>query len=398
MEFYKGRYLSNRPMGELKKLKLARETFREELMYLYEVKESPIRYSLLKEDQTKSRLLFYKQYDFFLQKVVYIMEFSQRDVDDKEFIYKTEEFSEFHRALREFVGSGKFYDIDNWALKDEEERRKKELEERVLNEIIRETAYTYNKINLTDETCDVYTSKVGGVPYMPVGYQYPMSKTTGTPLALLAQINFEEMPSLEGFLQKGILQFFIPYDDDLYGLDYENPLNQDDFRIIYHGDIDHSADQQKPFLIEGKDPGDFLSPIIYGSEYRIVYEQKTRGIPMIHPRFKELLREKCLRYLNLEVESPYRLLDVISDETYDKLSAEGHGIGGYPVFVQDDPREYEERYWDKEVLLLQLDSDWGEEPAGRILWGDVGCANFFIAPGDLEKKKFTDVLYNWACS
>ncbi len=146
MEFYKGRYLNDRLMWELKKIKLSRETFREELLYLYEAKESPIRYSLLKENQMKSKLLFYKQYDFFLQRVVYIMEFSQEDVDDREFIYKTEEFSEFHTALKEFVESGKFHNINNWILKKEENRMYKEFEEIVLNEIIRETEHIYNKV------------------------------------------------------------------------------------------------------------------------------------------------------------------------------------------------------------------------------------------------------------
>ncbi len=398
MEFYKGRYLNDRLMGELKKLKLSRETFRAELLYLYEAKESPIRYSLLKENQMKSKLLFYKQYDFFLQRVVYIMEFSQEDVDDREFIYKTEEFSEFHTALKEFVESGKFHNINNWVLKKEENRMYKEFEEIVLNEIIRETEHIYNKVSLMDDSCDVYNSKVGGSPYMPAGYRYPTSKTFGTPLVLLAQINFEEMPFLEGFPTTGILQFFIPYDDDLYGLDYEDLLNQDNFRVIYHESIDYSADQQSAPLIELEDPDNFLLPIIYGSEYKIVFEQKKRGLPFNHPKFEELLKEKCLKYLNIEVDSSYRLLDMISEEAYEKITSEGHSIGGDPLFIQDDPREYEEKYWNKEILLFQLDTEWGEEATGKIVWGDMGCANFFIDPRDLEKKDFSNILYNWACS
>ena len=40
-----------------------------------------------------------------------------------------------------------------------------------------------------------------------------------------------------------------------------------------------------------------------------------------------------------------------------------------------------------------MDSD---EAAG-ILWGDVGVANFFILPQNLEKKDFSNVLYTWDC-
>lgn len=40
------------------------------------------------------------------------------------------------------------------------------------------------------------------------------------PLMLLAQINFEEMPSLEDFHDKGILQIYIePEDDRFFGCD-----------------------------------------------------------------------------------------------------------------------------------------------------------------------------------
>ena len=51
-----------------------------------------------------------------------------------------------------------------------------------------------------------WDSKVGGLPYFPKEMDYPMSKTSGKPLMLLAQINFEDMPKLEGYPEKGIVQ------------------------------------------------------------------------------------------------------------------------------------------------------------------------------------------------
>ena len=48
---------------------------------------------------------------------------------------------------------------------------------------------------------------------------------------------------------------------------------------------------------------------------------------------------------------------------------EGYRIGGYPIFIQEDPRK---RRDSKDFLLLQLDSDDG------IMWGDAGIVNFFI--------------------
>lgn len=63
---------------------------------------------------------------------------------------------------------------------------------------------------------------------------------------------------------------------------------------------------------------------------------------------------------------------------------------GYPYFTQWDPRDEEDG---RRILLLQLDS------CDRCVeWGDAGVANFFISPEALERRDFSDVLYNWDCS
>ena len=47
----------------------------------------------------------------------------------------------------------------------------------------------------------------------------------GRPLKLLAQLNFEKLPHLEGFPKKGILQFFAGCDDDdVYGINFDDGL------------------------------------------------------------------------------------------------------------------------------------------------------------------------------
>jgi uncharacterized protein YwqG len=45
-----------------------------------------------------------------------------------------------------------------------------------------------------------------------------------------------------------------------------------------------------------------------------------------------------------------------------------------------------------EQLYNLVDSD------NEIICGDVGVANFFIRPGDLAKKDFSQVMYNWDCT
>lgn len=66
--------------------------------------------------------------------------------------------------------------------------------------------------------------------------EYPHSKD-GEALRLLAQINFEELPPNDAYPQKGLLQFYISPSDDVYGLDFDNGMNQDKFRLMYFKDL-----------------------------------------------------------------------------------------------------------------------------------------------------------------
>ena len=103
------------------------------------------------------------------------------------------------------------------------------------------TIKPYIRIELTD--CDQPTwwqSKFGGLPYLPKGFEYPKS-SNGEYLYLLAQINFAEVPNLEGFPAKGILQFYVA-DEDFHGLDFDNPTEQDKFRVIYFPQVSLQED------------------------------------------------------------------------------------------------------------------------------------------------------------
>ena len=71
------------------------------------------------------------------------------------------------------------------------------------------------------------------------------------------------------------------------------------------------------------------------------------------------------------------------------LDAAGHRIGGYAEFTQEDPRSTE----DPMELLFQLDTD---SNIG-CRWGDMGVANFFIRPEDLQKRDFSRIFFNWDC-
>ncbi len=398
MDFFKGRFIGGTNLGGLEGMKADALTISRELQVLKKGEQPAftIKYILADGDPIKEKILFYKKYDFFSQKILYTIRFFDESTVRNELIYKTEDFSVLKQIVESFFKSNKIYDLDNWTTKEEEVQKKEIFQEVILKEIIEETEYTYNKIILTNEPCTVYASKIGGIPYMPIGAKYPIGKTTKESLYLLAQINFEEMPPLGDFPRKGMLQFFLGT-DDLYGIDYEEPTKQDNFRIIYYETVDYDAEQGIIPELNKVEEGEGYRPILSDSEYRISFEQKTRGITSNHWKFEELLREKCKKNLDININSLQGLFDNISDELYERLSDDGHCIGGEAKFIQEDPRKYMDRHKSKEVLLLQLDSEWNEKLDINITWGDMGCGNFFITSSDLKNKRFDSVLYNWDC-
>jgi uncharacterized protein YwqG len=141
-----------------------------------------------------------------------------------------------------------FYHLNNRAIVIEKKMNYKldvelspELE--AYRDRIEATIKPYVEIQLTDNDKPTWwQSKFGGLPYLPKGFEYPKS-SNGEYLYLLAQINFAEVPHLEGFPEKGILQFYIhdgEKDDIIWGCDMSNPTNQDYFRVLYFPDVNLS--------------------------------------------------------------------------------------------------------------------------------------------------------------
>lgn len=224
-----------------------------------------------------------------------------------------------------------------------------------------------------------WQSKLGGLPYLPKGFEYPKG-VQGNPLFLLAQINFEEVPCLEGFPQGGILQFYIA-DDDFYGANWDNPTQQESFQVIYFPTISKTEDDlvtDFSFLPEPK------GLPFFGSS-SLQFKKKVAPVGYTDYEFEKLLGVHFFEQFGDKE-------DDIWEEYAEKFSSEGHKIGGYAYFTQEDPRLDKESV-EKYILLLQIDTD----NAVDIMWGDSGVGNFFIPQTDLEKLDFSRVLYTWDC-
>lgn len=232
-----------------------------------------------------------------------------------------------------------------------------------------------------DASPHVWQSKIGGKPYWPKNLAYPKN-SKGEFLFFLAQLNFAEMPPLEGFPTQGILQFFIA-NDGMFGLDLDQPRTQDGFRVHYHAEPSQDVNDLKStftFLPSFEEDTPFPAQTSFALDFSI--EEEYLGPPDY--RFDQAFPEDFLAQFGDDQEE-------IMDFFYELGSkASGHKLGGYAFFTQYDPREPAENL----QLLFQLDSD------NKIdcMWGDMGIANFFISPEDLKALRFDRVLYNWDCA
>ena len=232
-------------------------------------------------------------------------------------------------------------------------------------------------IRITAQPNDKMTilqSKFGGKPYWPAAQDYPKD-AAGSPLFLLAQINWAEVPALEGFPTQGLLQFYVA-DNEMYGLNLDNLADQSNFRVIYFPDFnENDAMEDFSFLKAAKN-----FPV--SQPHSLTFEKQEAPVAPEDIAFEQIFEKP-----------PYEFFEQFEEEVkqdYVKLSApDGHKTGGYAHFTQEDPRFWEEAYEDYQ-LLLQIDS----QDKG-IAWGDRGIGNFFIKPKDLLALDFSKVLYHW---
>lgn len=282
-------------------------------------------------------------------------------------------------------------EIQNFFVNGDSDAEKTRKAIKAWNKIKEITPIEFNKIELKKGPTSILQSKIGGKPYIPEGMQYPMSKTEGLeekPLKLLAQINFAEMPPLENFPTKGILQFFIAcqQDDDLYGCDLDNHTLQSGFRVVFHPDPKEELATEVSYLFD-----ETLFP--FSTEASMKFTKTKESLTMVDYRFEEMFLRNYNEFDGEPLVDIFDLPDEIYNRIVEEASGLGHKIGGYPFFTQDDPREFDNQYCKHNALLFQLDSDQDLD----INWGDVGVANFFISYEDLKNLNFSNVMYNWDC-
>ncbi len=309
--------------------------------------------------------------------------------------------------------------------------------QQIVNQIQAENKRPACRLRLSKQTFGVADSHLGGTPYVPHHGQIP-TDIKGSQLWLCAQINFAQMPLMEGFPETGLLQIFLEdwhFGD--FGLEGDIFPPQDYWRILYYPEIDDTVTMEEceakmavpwaqakrsnmprpasQFDLEDMQRGnDYLwrcPNVPLKVDFKPVEQEAINDEDFRFDRLFADAGKACLPDADPEELMPYRLRDHTPEEREvlqkirEQIKNGGCKLGGYPSYLQDDPRSYDdndEGFAECDTLLLQLYDDTYAYPQEDINGMDLdlngGPINFVIRAEDLKNRDFSRVLAQWACT
>lgn len=253
-------------------------------------------------------------------------------------------------------------------------------DQKMLSEALRfvkdlEVPATALTVELGKRVPDGPLSSMGGAPSMPSGAMWPVCEDQN-PMVFLAQVNLAEMPTLEGFPEDGMLQFFVK-DEDVFG------LFTGEFQVHYYKQTDALERRPAP-KVKHTPFGQKLH-----SDGAIMAGSPAQGQPCFGCWQVDEYTSKLEK-----AGASGAVFDAMYD-AFIKARPSTHYIGGHPDFDQGDVRENEGR--DHTVVLFQMGYE-QDENGWEVCWGDAGQATFLITPNDLKREDFSKILYNWDCA
>ena len=305
----------------------------------------------------------------------------------------------------------------------------------IVDQIQAESKRPVCRLRLSLEPFAIADSHLGGVPYVPHDGQIPVDQN-GSQLWLCAKINFAQMPRMEDFPDTGLLQIFLEDwhfgDFGLEGLG----TTQDYWKVIFYPEIDETVtmeeceakmaipwDEAKRSNMPRPANKFDLQDIEQRHDYlwrcpevplKVSFQSvEQEGVNHEDFRFDQLFAAALsVRLPGADPEDfmPYALDDDTPEERealqkiHRQIKNGGCKMGGYPNYLQDDPRLYDEgEGWvDCDTLLLQLYDDTYDYPQEDIGGMDLnlngGPINFIIRAEGLNNRDFSRVLAQWACT
>lgn len=228
-----------------------------------------------------------------------------------------------------------------------------------------------------NEEPGILDNKIGGIPYLPIGEEYPLDKN-GEPMILLVQINLENV-ELEDFPKEGVLEIFIDKD-----------LNWPcDYQIRY---FKNNLDYRKDFSDITLENNIIEKPL------KLILEKDIEHMPINDYRFADIMSEIISEVTGDEVNDFFDIEDYFEKNDtnmYDEflhLNLFFGNLGGYADFTQSDPRPLQDNP-EKTECLIKIDSNLADE----IMIGDSGIIFSLISKNDIKHKNFKNAVVDWDC-
>lgn len=283
-----------------------------------------------------------------------------------------------------------------------------ELVEELISVIKEKTRKTsFNLVISPEKKISLLGSKLGGIPYWDVAnqdMQFPLDEHN-EPMALLAQLNFSEVPEKNDLLpEKGILQFFVASKDSYFGADFDNPTEQKNFRVIFHKEVKEeiAAETIKEYFnLQETETGE----IPVQKEVALAFEKAESYPSLDEENFETIFQQSVKEVFNKDFDGSYQ--EFFTDDNFENgksfrkyffqaFNDKNNALLGYPLFCQGDPRldlpEDNAVFFD--TVLLKLNS---YSNTDYIMWGDTGVGNFLINEQALKDLDFSQILYYWDC-
>ena len=271
-------------------------------------------------------------------------------------------------------------------------------------------------------------SKLGGVPDLPAGFDWPVNTNPdgrGRPLDFLLQVDCAaarpaaEAAGVAGVLpDDGLLTFLYDLDDQPWGCD---PGALGGFRVIYTpAGTPLTPTPAPPAPAEAElDPAlppcrvAFRPAVTFphhGSAARYRLDERLEATGTVTDADEDGLWEVSARLERPAGDTSdlgaHRLLGHPWNVQGDMQRQAAFVTGGVSVEDEDDlpaaRRAALEADADDWLLLLQLASDWGDETGGGgvdldLMWGDLGKLYWWVRRDDLAARRFDRVWMTMQC-
>ena len=226
-------------------------------------------------------------------------------------------------------------------------------------------------------TPNIMDDKIGGIPYLPVGEEYPMDKNNN-PMILLIQINLKNI-KLDDYPQEGILEIFIDKECSC-------PC---DYKIKYYKNITEYRTDLTEMDFEN---------YIFDKPLKIKLIKDIEHMPLNDYRFSDVMSGIIKEITGIETNNYSEVKEFFNKNGYDmydelyKVNIFSGNLSGYADFTQTDPRPIKNAE-DKVECLIKIDSNLGH----GIMIGDSGIIFSFISIEDIKSGNFENAIVDWDC-